>query len=747
MQVPQRAPDPEPSRQRAGTAGTARWMGWRLRLLVVAALGGCLAWGLLAAWLHGQPQLDPRWRADLAGHIELIGSSSAPGLSGERLRAIEAGHVRLELPAATALRASPRWIPGDAERTAAVAWQDRLHLVWSTPALRLNFESGRHLDLPAERAAPWPPAMFWSLGAAALALYLIGMVVVLANPQGHNLLFALIAVCQSGNLIALAVESALQWAYPPTWARLEAPGRVAFDLVTAAAIVHITCLHPRRLPGAAWVSALGWASAVTLGTLFALDALPGAWWWVQGAVTAMGLTALGVLTWSHRIEAHPLAAVLRRVGILALVGWLLTTASMAAAAGLPRLQPTLMATVPLAWTVFFAGLLALVPFVARSQGAIREFALVAGVSSFAAMLDLSLVALFSIGQFVSLTVALFLSLGLYAGARHWLVGRLLGRGRLSTERMFEHLYRAAREVEARPERAPALLAALMKDLFEPIEMSTTGTDGDQARVVDDGAALVLPVPRLGPSDQGSRPDQAIVLRFAQRGRRLFTAGDARLADSVAEQLRRAVAFDLAVEQGRGEERLRLAQDLHDDIGARLLTLMYQAPNPEMEDYLRHTLQDLKTLTRGLAAQNHRLSDAAAEWKADLTHRLETAGVELAWSLAIDEDPVLGVVQWSALTRVLRELVSNVIAHARAQRVEVAMALDRGRLELLIADDGIGRDPARWAPGLGLGGVRKRIRQLGGEVAWEEQHPQGIRCRVSLGGFGQGPAPAHWAVEE
>ena len=71
-----------------------------------------------------------------------------------------------------------------------------------------------------------------------------------------------------------------------------------------------------------------------------------------------------------------------------------------------------------------------------------------------------------------------------------------------------------------------------------------------------------------------------------------------------------MAFDQAVEHGRSEERVRIAQDLHDDIGARLLTLMYKAQTPEMEDYVRHTLQDLKTLTRGLAAPNHRLSHAA-----------------------------------------------------------------------------------------------------------------------------------------
>ena len=71
----------------------------------------------------------------------------------------------------------------------------------------------------------------------------------------------------------------------------------------------------------------------------------------------------------------------------------------------------------------------------------------------------------------------------------------------------------------------------------------------------------------------------------------------------------------AVERGRSEERVRIAQDLHDDIGARLLTLMYKASSPEMEDYLRHTLKDLKTLTRGLAAPSHPLSWAVAEWKA------------------------------------------------------------------------------------------------------------------------------------
>ena len=179
--------------------------------------------------------------------------------------------------------------------------------------------------------------------------------------------------------------------------------------------------------------------------------------------------------------------------------------------------------------------------------------------------------------------------------------------------------------------------------------------------------------------------------------------------------------------------------MHDDIGARLLTLMYQAQSPEMEDYIRHTLQDLKTLTRGLAAAEHRLSHAAAEWKSDLTQRMTAASAVLGWSFTFDQDPRLSVVQWSALTRVLRELVSNALYHGHAARVDVTLQLERGQLALDVADDGRGGDPHVWSHGLGIGGVRKRVKALGGQVAWQQAPGRGIVCRVRLPGFdGEGP---------
>ena len=116
---------------------------------------------------------------------------------------------------------------------------------------------------------------------------------------------------------------------------------------------------------------------------------------------------------------------------------------------------------------------------------------------------------------------------------------------------------------------------------------------------------------------------------------------------------------------------------------------------------------------------------------ELAARLQAAGVRLEWNFTFDVDIQLTVVHWSALTRILRELVSNVIAHAQASRIEIDFRLESDRIDLTITDDGVGRNPRAWSHGLGLGGVRKRVKQLGGTVDWAEMAPRGIRCHVTL----------------
>ena len=711
-----------------------RWIGWRLRLLVFAALIGCLGVFSLMRWLAASPALDAVFQPSPPGPLTLIASPlpALDALAGHTLVAVS-GRDGARVPLdALALQRSPRWQVDDAQREQQVAMQEQLAQALAGGSVRLEFADGAAVDVPTPpRGFAGLGLLFWPLAALALLLYLLGIVVVLVRPQLRNLLYLVMTWCQAGNLLFVALESARGLGLPPGATAAELMPRLAFDLFTAAAGVHAFALHPRRVPRANAIGAGAWAAALLLLALASLRLLPQLWWWAQATMLALGTAAIVVLSWSYRLESNPFAAVMRRFGSIALGTLALVTIGVAAADGRPGVPNTIAVIGSVAWYLFFASLLLLVPFLSRSKQVLREFAMLAGISTVATSLDLLFVAIFSLGQFTSLTLAVFLALGVYAGARQWILNQMVGTSVLTTERTFEQLYRVAREVQEQPGRYTALLGQLLRELFEPLEALRVERVASRSRVVGGGSALLVPV-RAGSADDS--PPLALVLRFARRGKRLFTSEDARLADRVVEQLRRAVAYDQAVERGRSEERLRIAQDLHDDIGARLLTLMYKAQSPEMEDYVRHTLLDLKTLTRGLAASEHRLSHAAAEWKADLTQRLTAAHVQLGWSFELDRDVRLSVVQWSALTRVLRELTSNAIYHAAASRVDVSFSLVGKQLLLNVADDGSGREPQAWSHGLGLGGVRKRVKLLGGEVRWRENLPRGIVCEVRVAEF-------------
>ncbi|MEO7151926.1 MAG: ATP-binding protein [Burkholderiaceae bacterium] len=690
--------------------------------------------------------IDATWRATADGRVELLGSRepALAELRGQRLLQVADAQGQGALAIDTlALHAASRWLVSDARRAAHARLQRALSDLLAHERVTLVFDDRTRAVVPLRpRGYAHLSPLFWPLAALALGLYMVGITVALARPSARNLMYLLMVLAQAGSLTLIAVNSNFDFGLPAWALSLDPWLRPGVDAVTAAALLSAVALHPRRLPGARWICSAVWFGAAGGFLALGSGAIHHSWWAHQVAVAAVGLTAIALLSWSHRLSSHPYALVLRRAATVATGSWVLLSLGIASAQSQPGIEHAVVVIGPLAWCVYFASLLMLMPFLSSSPIVMRRFAMLATIGILATLLHLVFVMVFGYAQLPAFALALLLASATYAGVREWVLEQLRGRSLFTTERMFERLYRLARAVETEPEKTPALLTSLLCEVFDPRDARLVpGRAGSEARVSGDGSSLLVPVPTLSRADH----DEAatVELRHARRGRRLFTADDARLSDRIVGQLQRAVAHDAAVEQGRSEERLRLAQDLHDDIGARLLTLMYKAPSSEMEEYIRHTLQDLKTLTRGLAASSHRLSHASAEWKADLGQRLTAAHLELHWSCEFTEDVHLSMVQWSALTRVLRELVSNVIAHARAQRVEVEIRAVGGRLELEVADDGEGRTPAEWSQGLGLVGVRKRIRQLDGDVAWRELSPRGIACAVRVQGLDvvRGPALA------
>ena len=701
------------------------------RSVAIASLLACLFLFVLLRGLASSPYIDADLRSQADGSVTLVFSplSGLNSHQGARLSHIVGSDgARLTADEGILLR-SPRWTVDDTQRMHLLQTQQQLASLLQQGPVTLHFADGATLRLqPAARGLAGLGSFFWLTAALALSMALVAAAVMLAHRHWRNLPYLLIGLCQAANLLAIGIEALPGLGLPYIVARHGLEARVAFDLFSAAAMVNLTTLQPLRLPGGRWIAAATWLASAGVVASVALWPGHAAWWWTQAGVLGCGLLTIGLMSWSYRLEPNPFAVLMRRLACAATATLALLSVAAAVAGRHGGIALADAAFSSVIWYLFLATLILLLPVFSRAQPLMRELALLAGTSTVATSLNLLFLAIFSIGSFASLSLSVSVALAVYAATRQWLLQPMSGQQVPGAERLFERLHRVLRDVEARPRDSAELLTRLLRDLFEPLDATHVERSAPRSRVLGNGSALLVPVPVID-ADRPAAVEGSIVLRFAERGKRMFSYEDARLTDRVVDQLRRAVAYDKAVERGRAEERLRIAQDLHDDIGARLLTLMYKAQSPEMEDYLRHTLKDLKTLTRGLASNDQHLSHATAEWKTDIAQRLSAAQMELSWSFSFDRDIVLSVVQWSALTRVLRELVSNTIQHSCATHVDIVATLEGGRLRLSLADDGIGREPQAWSHGLGLGGVRKRVKLLGGDVQWRENGRAGIVCTV------------------
>lgn len=197
--------------------------------------------------------------------------------------------------------------------------------------------------------------------------------------------------------------------------------------------------------------------------------------------------------------------------------------------------------------------------------------------------------------------------------------------------------------------------------------------------------------------------------------------------SISQQLLRA----------QDEERRRVARHLHDGLGQPLLALSNRLERrlegqPDARELIglsRQAIDEVRALSRGL--HPHRLDlvglpDAIRELAAE---SLESAGIEAR--MEIDEVEGLPAATSLHLYRIAQEAIANVMRHAEARSVCLALRERAGRLELVVEDDGVG-DPHQLAPGgLGTASILERARSLGGTARYEAARPRGLRLVVTV----------------
>ena len=265
------------------------------------------------------------------------------------------------------------------------------------------------------------------------------------------------------------------------------------------------------------------------------------------------------------------------------------------------------------------------------------------------------------------------------------------------------------------------------------------------------------------------------LGIAHAMRNYFTAHQAALALSMADQVAitmvNAELYEHAQALAALQERQRLAQNLHDAVNqslfsagliAEVLPRLWERDQTEA----RHSLEDLRRLTRGALAEMRELlaelrpSVLTDSSLGDLLRQLANAfsgRTNIPVSVKIAGEHVLPAEIQVALYRICQEALNNIAKHAGASQVEIDLQyevgarVDTGKtnlqagapqeiavssVEMLIRDDGAGFNTGDIAaPGhYGLGMMHERAEAVKAQLTVTSQPGSGTEVRLCWPGI-------------
>lgn len=197
-----------------------------------------------------------------------------------------------------------------------------------------------------------------------------------------------------------------------------------------------------------------------------------------------------------------------------------------------------------------------------------------------------------------------------------------------------------------------------------------------------------------------------------------------------------------IAKSRVEERLRIAQDLHDSLGHHLvaLGLNLEAAAHESQGSARVAIRTAQGMARAALREVKAIvREQSEEAPVDLSKEIRQLADELVHPKVhfnCSPDMQLDDARMSrTLFRVVQEIVTNAIRHGEARNLWIEIDDHDDRVVLAARDDGQGTISV--AEGFGLSGMRRRLEELGGTMSAAPLAAGGFEVRAELPHGGRG----------
>ncbi len=193
-----------------------------------------------------------------------------------------------------------------------------------------------------------------------------------------------------------------------------------------------------------------------------------------------------------------------------------------------------------------------------------------------------------------------------------------------------------------------------------------------------------------------------------------------------------------------EERRRLARELHDDLGQQLSLLKMTLPTDGGNEQARQLADTALATVRNLSYLLHPpLLDetglrAAVHWFVD--GMVKRSNIQISLTITPQIFPRLGNDIETTIFRVIQESLTNVYRHADSESARVEIHKNSESVVIRVRDYGkglsqeMGDRTFSQALGVGITGMRERVRQFGGELSVSRAEPGTVvECKIPLFG--------------